>query len=172
MIGQQKIALAKSMAEAAHFGQKYGNATYMYHVEAVVSIADAIVTQNHDDIIAACYLHDAMEDGALSYSDISKPLGRNVAEIVFAVTDELGKNRKERKAKTMTKIAARADFVLVKLFDRIANVSHSKATNDHNKFGMYQKEHEDFCKALKVDDWAKRNSDIDYAWSELIDLFS
>ena len=72
-----------------------------------------------------------------------------VAEIVYAVTDELGRNRKERKEKTYPRIAANKDAIAVKLCDRIANVQESSKTN-HRLYKMYQKEQADFKAALNL----------------------
>ena len=64
--------------------------------------------------------------------------GEDVAEMVFAVTDELGRNRKERKVKTYPKIAANPEAIILKLADRIANIEHG------GKIDMYKKEHGNF----------------------------
>jgi (p)ppGpp synthase/HD superfamily hydrolase len=88
-------------------------------------------------------LHDILEDTPLSYNDVKKEFGEKVADIVYDVTDELGKNRKERKERTYPKIRANHDAILVKICDRIANANNSKKLNKR-MFEMYKKEHRDF----------------------------
>lgn len=153
---------AKLVAQKVHANQSYDIYPYMYHIQEVVDIAKEL--QFNDDIICACYLHDAIEDGDLSYKDIKKAFGVIVAEIVYAVTDELGRNRKERKEKTYPKIQAMWMAVAVKLCDRIANVRQSK---EYNKelFKMYQKEHAEFKKKL----YMEQGDSIALAW-EMLDI--
>ncbi len=52
------------------------------------------------------------------------------------MTDELGRNRKERKEKTLPKIAALYDAIVVKLADRIANMRNS-TKKGHKMSKMY-----------------------------------
>jgi len=58
--------------------------------------------------------------------------------MVFCVTDEIGRNRKEKKIKTLPKTASNPDAVIIKLADRIANIEHG------GKIDMYAKEYADF----------------------------
>lgn len=104
-----------------------------------------------------------MEDGDLSYNDIKKAFGKNIAEIVFAVTDELGRDRKERKLKTYPKIRVNWKATVVKVCDRIVNVRQSKEYNE-GLFKMYQKENDDFTHALKFVDHPE---DAIRAWNVL-----
>jgi len=134
------------IAEKAHQNQTYGGVyPYMFHIHQVVEIAENLECE--DDIIVACALHDTLEDTELSYNNIKNEFGENVAEIVYAVTNELGRNRKERHAKTYFKIRANWKATVVKLCDRIANMEHSKKYND-GMLKMYLKEDDDFCSEL------------------------
>jgi len=139
---------ALMIAEKAHTNQTYGNIyPYMYHIKEVVHIAQKL---NFDvDIQVACALHDVLEDSDITYNDIKKSFGKNIAEIVYAVTDELGRNRKERKEKTYPKIRANWKAIAVKLCDRISNIEHSISTNSRFK-DLYIKEHVDFKENLQT----------------------
>jgi (p)ppGpp synthase/HD superfamily hydrolase len=117
----------------------------MYHIKQVVKIAEEL---GYDEsIVIASVLHDTLEDTTLSYNDIKKAFGKEIAEIVYCVTDELGRDRTERKEKTYPKIKSNWKATVVKICDRIANIRQSK---EYNKglFDMYKKEHEPFCKWL------------------------
>ena len=92
--------------------------------------------------IVAGYLHDSIEDDGISYNDIKKHFGFDVAEMVYCVTDELGRNRKEKKEKTLPKTASNSDAIILKLADRIANIQHG------GKIDMYLKEYNEFKGAL------------------------
>lgn len=134
------------VADKAHANQTYDIYPYGYHIRQVVKIAEEL---GYDEsIIVASALHDTLEDTELSYNDLKKAFGQEVAEIVYCVTDELGRNRKERKAKTYPKIQGNWKATVVKICDRIANMQQSKLYNK-SLFEIYQSEHSDFCKNLK-----------------------
>jgi len=140
-----KIEVAYMVAEKAHKYQCYGLHPYMFHIYNVVSIAESL---GYDEsIIIACILHDTIEDTTLSFNDIKKAFGKEIAEIVYCVTDELGRDRNERKSKTYKKIQENWKATVVKICDRIANVSQSKE-NNQVLYKMYVKEHETFCSRL------------------------
>jgi (p)ppGpp synthase/HD superfamily hydrolase len=134
-------------AEKAHINQLYGNLPYIYHIKQVVEISEKIGFG--ETVAIASALHDTIEDTSVSYNDIKKEFGEEIAEIVYCVTDENGRNRKERKEKSYFKIKSNPKALAVKICDRIANVKHSKL---HNKalFEMYKKEHKDFCVNLST----------------------
>jgi (p)ppGpp synthase/HD superfamily hydrolase len=115
--------------------------------------------------LIASFLHDVIEDTARSYSDLKKDFGINVAEIVYCMTDELGRNRKEKKQKTYPKIRSNLKSVILKLADRIANVEHSIKNKNSGFVDMYHMEHEDFQTQLRVYKHA------DEMWEHLNSLF-
>jgi len=159
------IERAFLVAKRIHMNQLYDIYPYIYHPTQVFNIAKEL---GYDEaILISCILHDSMEDGNLSYNDIKKAFGKEVAEIVYAVTDELGRNRQEKKAKTYPKIKANWKATVVKVCDRIGNIQQSKEYNQ-NKFKMYKEEHELFCKELK------NENDIETirAWDKLTKTIS
>lgn len=150
------------VAERVHANQLYDIYPYMYHIRSVVGIAQEL---GYDESIQiACALHDSMEDGALSYKDIHKGFGYEVAEIVYCVTDELGRNRKEKKEKTYPKIRSLWKAVIVKICDRVANMKQSKTYNP-NKWNMYVNEHDDFSKNIHNPEHDK--NEMQRAWDKL-----
>lgn len=150
------------VAERVHAGQVYDIYPYIYHVKQVAKIAEDF---GYDEsIIVAALLHDTLEDTDLSYNDILKAFGQEVAEIVYAVTDELGRNRIERKSKTYPKIRANWKATVVKICDRIANVEQSIEYSP-KLLEMYKKEHEDFCKNLMSSEHL--HNETNRAWEKL-----
>jgi (p)ppGpp synthase/HD superfamily hydrolase len=96
----------------------------------------------------ACYGHDLIEDARQSYNDVKGVLGSEAADIVFAVTNETGKTRKERaNAKYYEKIRNTKGAIFVKLCDRIANVQYGKLTKSRQT-EMYKKELPEFLAEL------------------------
>lgn len=141
------VERAKAFAIAAHGEQKYGDKPYEVHLQAV---ADVVRRHNYGELLEACaWLHDVVEDcPTVSLKDIADTFGQEVAEIVWSVTDEPGKNRKERKAATYAKTKESYYGVKLKLCDRIANVEACIADENKQLFAMYFKEHEDFMVRL------------------------
>ena len=152
------------VAEKAHANQSYDIFPYIYHVKQVVRISKEFYKD--DEVVqVACALHDTLEDTNLSYNDLKKTFGETVAEVVYNVTDELGRTRKERKEKTYPKIKSDWKSLAVKLCDRIANVEHSKEFNQ-DMFNMYKKESYQFIRELYNDDSKNSNT-----WEYLARLF-
>lgn len=141
-----KVKEAAYLAISLHGMQNYDGFPYYYHLEQVVDVLEEFGFTD-DKYKIAGYLHDVMEDTAISYNDIKKQFGEEIAEIVFCVTDELGRNRKERKEKTYPKIASNPDAIIIKLADRIANIRNSMSKG-HSMGDAYLKEHETFFNAL------------------------
>lgn len=96
----------------------------------------------------AIWAHDAIEDTRVSYNDVVNHLGKDAADIVYAVTNEKGKNRAERaNDKYYEGIVATPGAVFVKLCDRIANVQYGKMTGS-SMYNKYKKENANFVTKL------------------------
>lgn len=101
-----------------------------------------------DACLLATWGHDLIEDTRVSYNDVKTNLGQAPADIIYAVTNEKGKNRKERaNVKYYEGIRNTPGAVFVKLCDRIANVQYSKMTRSR-MFEMYKNENKNFEKML------------------------
>jgi (p)ppGpp synthase/HD superfamily hydrolase len=136
-----------------HFYDDY--IPYEFHLRMVVQAAknyiNLIPNSNdgeesyHDQIILAAWGHDLLEDvHGVSYNDVREQLGLGAADIIYACTNEKGKNRKERaNDKYYEGIRNTPGAVFVKLCDRIANSQYSKMTGSR-MFEMYKKENPDF----------------------------
>lgn len=126
----------------------------------------------------AALLHDAIEDARLTYNDILNKLSpyttfnyyepgdfydsykklcvlkikcEEIADIVYAVTNEKGKNRSERaNDKYYQGIRENKLAVIVKICDRLANVLYSKMMNSR-MLDVYKKEHEHFINSIIED---------------------
>lgn len=146
----RKVEAAAKFAMLCHDEQRYGDAPYIDHLKDVVNLLIIKFGVTDKDTLSAAYLHDAIEDTKVAKSTIEDLFGARVAELVHAVTDEEGKNRKERKAKTYPKIKATPGATQIKLADRIANVEHAVKASNWGMFRMYQKEQPEFAAALWV----------------------
>jgi (p)ppGpp synthase/HD superfamily hydrolase len=110
-----------------------------------------IPEEEQGNILAGCWLHDVIEDCRETYNDVKKETNETVAELVYALTNEKGKNRKERaNDKYYEGIRNTPYATFIKLCDRIANVEYSYAT-ESRMFEMYCKENENFLARVGED---------------------
>jgi (p)ppGpp synthase/HD superfamily hydrolase len=130
---------AKEFAIAKHAAQKYGEHPYSYHLDRVSQLLAEFGYAGDEAIVAAGWLHDTLEDTETTYSMLASQFGNDVADIVFAVTNELGTNREDRFRNTALKIQSNQKALIVKLVDRIANTEASLKTNS-KLYKMYVKE--------------------------------
>ncbi len=132
----------------------YDGKPYSIHLIMVALYAQKyseILPNSFDLILNACWLHDVIEDCRVTYNDVKKLAGENVAEIVYAVTNEKGRNRKERANSAYYKgIRENKYAIYVKLCDRLANVKYSKDTNS-SMLLTYKKENTTFLYSLFPD---------------------
>ena len=115
---------------------------------------------------AAAYCHDLLEDTGITYNDLKIVAGKEVADIVYDVTDELGKNRDERHKKTYPKIAKNPSAVFLKLCDRIANIEFGifvteKCNVNAKMLSRYVYEHAEFVNALQNESTTQLNPMFD-----------
>lgn len=150
---------------------------YEFHLRMVAHISEKnihLITDLNDgeesfrdSVIMAAWGHDLIEDTRVSYNDVKNKIGFTAAEIIYAVTNEKGKNRKERaNDKYYEGIRNTPGAVFVKLCDRIANVQYSKMTGSR-MFEMYKKENIDFMVSLG----RQVGNDYEEMYQYLIKLF-
>lgn len=159
---------AQMFAEMAHAGQAYNQEVpYTYHLRQVV---ENLKKYGFTDPVMLCagWLHDSIEDTTRSYNDIKKVFGTEVAEIVFAVSSELGRNREERNKKTYPKIRGNPSAIALKLADRLANVEYGLING--GKIDMYRSEFSSFENGIR--DYPADNEDprITTMWKHLAAL--
>lgn len=144
-------AKAIKLVTEQHIAKPYDEGyPYFHHLYQVVSILKEMGFDTDQELILAGWLHDAIEDTGVSYKDVLEGFGNGVADLVYAVTDELGKNRKEKKLKTLPKIReAGTRAISLKLADRLANVRWGIA-NESDQLSMYKKEFDGFEAALLI----------------------
>ncbi len=136
-------AAARAFAIARHGDQRYGDAPYVTHLEAVRAVlADFGLA---GALGVAAWLHDVLEDTATSRGELEGRFGVEVSALAWAVTGE-GRDRRERARSIYEKIVAHPAAAPLKLADRIANVEASRARPD--KLELYRAEREGFRRAL------------------------
>jgi (p)ppGpp synthase/HD superfamily hydrolase len=167
MTGDLLLPKAVAFAMKAHGAQRYGPLPYAFHLAAVEGVLRRFGFHS-DEMISAAWLHDTLEDTATTAADLWW-LGPSLLGVVEAVTNEPGKNRKERAARTYPKIRASVAATALKLADRIANVEAGvlRADAGQGLLEMYRREHISFGVALRYEDPA-----LDPMWAHLDSLLA
>ena len=123
----QRAALYSRAAHTA-VGQlrKYTNEPYWHHPAAVAALIQGV--RHTEEMVAAAFLHDVVEDTAVTIADIEREFGTVVGSYVFELTDQftnpaLG-NRETRKAMERERLAGiHPNAQTIKYADLIDNTS-------------------------------------------------
>lgn len=126
------VALAKSLSQQFHSGQKYGTQDYFTtHVESVVK---SLQLQNFsDNHIIVAYLHDVVEDTSVTIETIYNLFGTVIGDAVKAITKIKGVERSDYLAICAKNKIAR----VVKFHDAVCNGSNCILHKDGNRFNYY-----------------------------------
>lgn len=162
-----KIEKTRDLAFSLHdkVGQNYGRELpYGFHLQMVVDIVTQyghLVCPDEDDVlplIFGAYFHDTIEDTRTTYNDVVKMAREDIgmtdcqalvaAEIVYALTDEKGRNRAERQSEKYYQGIRETPYApFVKMADRLANMTFSFTDADSVNLRMrdvYRGEFPDF----------------------------
>jgi (p)ppGpp synthase/HD superfamily hydrolase len=152
--------------------QRYGTKPYSYHLQMVVDNVmryKYLLDDNvHEDVIAAAWNHDCVEDSDATPKILKQKFNERVANIVHRVSNERGWDNREILFKTLPKIWQCELATFVKLCDRIANGKSSKEGFDDKSKRTYQRyisEYPIFRYALKTENL------YDEMWKELDEIF-
>lgn len=153
-----------------HVNQYYDIHHYDFHLNMVFEyVLKYIHLVEHDDydniyiasVIASSFTHDLIEDARQTYNDVLKKTNKIIAEITYAVTDEKGKNRKQRKNakfyRELKKVPL-ADFI--KICDRLANAKFSYE-NKSRMSETYKNEYIHFKNMLYKDEYKPMFDELD-----------
>jgi len=139
---------------------KYDGREYFVHLQMVVDVANQFIhlipEYDRQVVLSACWNHDVLERLPEEYQVLKKKFGVLMADIVYAVSTEKGKTRKERANEKYYKgIRSNTFATFVKLCDRIANLKYSKETNNQEKISMYVSENPEFVDKLYRDEYVE-----------------
>lgn len=130
----------------------YDGKPYLVHLNRVYETglfySHLIPENDKPNVLAACFGHDLIEDTRETFSDVKKATNETVAELVYALTNEKGRNRSERaNDKYYEGIRNTPYATFIKVCDRIANVTYSKE-NKSSMLEKYRKENQEFTAKL------------------------
>lgn len=150
--------------------QSYDDKPYTYHLKMTYDygckFAHLLNAYELELALASCWTHDVIEDTRQSYNDVLKTCGIEVAEVVFALTNEKGRTRSER-ANDRYYLGIRQNEVatFVKLCDRLANITYSCLNNQRIKL-VYASEYPHFKQAI----WNPRFAEMFSAIEKILGL--
>ena len=153
-----------------HVNQTYDRShPYGFHLDMVV---DSVYKYGHEVCAAeqdllplffGAYYHDSIEDARLTYNDVTrkaqqwmnKEQATIAAEIVYALTNDKGRNRAERAGEHYYQGIRETPYApFVKLADRLANTTYSFTQSNSSNIHMrevYKQEFPHFLAAITSD---------------------
>ncbi len=162
-MGNQEVK-ARLYAMIAHSKQTYDDGTYFDNHLVKVNEVLRFFCITDDNILAAGWLHDTLEDTDVTIDRLAQHFYASVIDMVDACTDGEGRKRSERKVRSYKLIATTPNAVVVKLADRIANVT---AGIGKPHMDMYRKEHPGFKEALYL---SPSDMSVEPMWARLEEL--
>lgn len=141
-------------SETAH---KYDGKPYEVHLEMVFATAKKFIhlipAEHQENVLAACWVHDVIEDCRQTYNDVAAATNEYVAELAYALTNEKGRTRKERANDKYYQGIRDTQFaVFIKVCDRIANYEYS-IQQKSKMVQVYEKEMNYFIANLYDEDY-------------------
>ena len=147
-----------------------GDKPYGYHLDMVAKEVYAyghLVLEGEDELLPlfmGAWFHDSIEDARVSYNDVKKialKFGLTqeqafmASEIVYALTNEKGRYRKERAGKRYYEGIRNTPYApFVKMCDRMANIRYSCGSYNMGNLRMakvYEDEMPYFTRAITVE---------------------
>lgn len=117
------IQEAAAFAAKAHEGmtRKGNSIPYIYHPMEVALIVAQLT--DDEEVIAAAYLHDVLEDTPTKPEDIERAFGSRVRALVEAETEDKSRGWRERKQATICHLkTADREMKILALGDKLSNM--------------------------------------------------
>lgn len=160
---------ARDFALMAHHEQHYGTGPLPFAAH-LIDVVETLVSFHITDptLLAAAWMHDIIEDTAVTEEQLLKRFPENIVRLVVLVTDEEGATRAERKTKTYPKTATDQNAIAIKLADRISNIRRTiEFEHSKKKFrDEYLREYPEFRAVLYKKELLP-DSTIGVMWSYL-----
>lgn len=110
---------ARSQAREYHAGQVRddGKDYFEAHLQQVVHILEQLT--DDEDILAAGWLHDTIEDTEMTYEHLHDFFGKRIADLVMEVTQE---GKKDSYGFYFPRLHSK-EGIMIKMADRLSNIS-------------------------------------------------
>lgn len=127
---------ALEFAREKHKGQMRKNNTPVEYITHPINVANLVKkyannAENIDDLVSSAYLHDTLEDTNTTYEELICNFGNIISNLVKELTnnDVLKKEIGKTKYLSMKMKSMSEDALIIKLCDRLDNVSSLYDTN-------------------------------------------
>jgi guanosine-3',5'-bis(diphosphate) 3'-pyrophosphohydrolase len=120
------VSEAAELAARCHNGMARkgrGDEPYINHLAEVANLLAAATDGTDAELVAAGWLHDAVEDGGTTAEELAQKFSARVASLVVEVTDDMSLPQKERRRLQVIDAPHKsADAKLIKIADKISNI--------------------------------------------------
>lgn len=128
---------------------EYDGMPYEFHLKMVADTAEEFIElipeHARETVLAACWVHDCIEDCRQTYNDVKEATNEQIAELAYALTNEKGKTRAERANDKYYEGIRNTPYAsFIKACDRIANVKHSRDKGNPRMLKIYTGENPKF----------------------------
>lgn len=127
---------ALEFAREKHKGQMRKNNTPVEYITHPINVANLVKkyannAENIYDLVSSAYLHDTLEDTNTTYKELTCNFGNIISNLVKELTnnDVLKKEMGKTKYLSMKMTSMSEDALIIKLCDRLDNVSSLYDTN-------------------------------------------
>jgi guanosine-3',5'-bis(diphosphate) 3'-pyrophosphohydrolase len=120
------VSEAAELAARCHNGMARkgrGNEPYINHLAEVANLLSAATDGRDAELVAAGWLHDAIEDGGTTREELAQKFSPRVAGLVAEVTDDMNLPQNERRRLQVIDAPHKSgDAKLIKIADKISNI--------------------------------------------------
>lgn len=129
------VRRAVAFAFAAHEGQFRDNDERIPYITHPAQTADILrQVTNDEELIAAAWLHDTVEDTDVTYEQLVDEFGKRVADLVMEVTNEKNPDKSSYFPRLQTQ-----DGAILKFADRLSNLSDMSGWSEKRKAAYIKK---------------------------------
>jgi len=126
LAGLRLVSEAADFAARRHSGQQRkgrGSEPYVNHLAEVANLLSIAADGTDAELVAAGWLHDAIEDTATAHEELAQKFGDRVAALVVEVTDDMTLPKQERRQKQIVDAPRKSPGAkLIKIADKISNI--------------------------------------------------
>ena len=120
------VSEAAELAARRHAGMTRkgrGSEPYINHLAEVANLLATATGGRDAELVAAGWLHDAIEDTATTQAELAENFGERVANLVAEVTDDMRLPKSERRRlQILDSPGKSASAKLIKIADKISNI--------------------------------------------------
>jgi myo-inositol-1(or 4)-monophosphatase len=129
------IRRAIAFAFEAHDGQYRDNKESVPYITHPAQTAQILMQVTNDqELIAAAWLHDTIEDTNTTYEELRELFGKRVADLVLEVTNKKNPDKSSYFPNLKTQ-----DGAILKFADRLSNLSDMSGWSDKRKAAYIKK---------------------------------